>query len=137
MSYESWRESVRFTDEEIATQLERDAEVFERDGNTFMAHRYRHRAERVRIGRVCIYDVHRVFSALMKTCGIEGCGKKALYRSGNTGLCSAHRHIKDPYAMRRTIRLEACSEVIEKQTKAYDRVDRMRESYRKSKQARP
>ena len=131
-SYNRWRASVPFTDEQIAAKLEADAGLFRRDGNEFMASRLERRASQVRIGRVSKFDVGRVIDTLITSCAI--CGKKALYRSGSGGRCSTHRLVVDSYAMRRRVRLEARESDFEVNQKHYDKTSQMCERLRKSRQ---
>jgi hypothetical protein len=107
VSYQDWRAKVPFSNDEIASQLEADAEamslhpdVHPKAVSDFLA-----RAARVRSGYVYITDLRCVLGALIKTCEI--CGKKALYRTGSKGRCSAHRHVADAFAAARQARAEA------------------------------
>ncbi len=132
--YASWRKTVPFTDEQIATQLEADAALFARDGNDFMSRKYLWRAERVRAGHLSKYDVEKAWSALITTCSI--CGKKALYRAGSSGRCSTHRMVKDGFAVRRRMRIEMGESDHEQQDRQFDRLRAARERFHATATAR-
>lgn len=132
--YAEWRKTIPFTDEQIATQLEADAALFAKDGNDFMARKYLWRAGRVREGFVCTFDVHRVWSSLIKTCAI--CGKKALYRAGSSGRCSTHRLVKDSFALRRKLRLDRAAGEQSEIDRQFDRLSAARERFHAMANAR-
>lgn len=116
--YKEWRKTIPFTDEQIAAQFERDAEVFERNGVPFMARQRRYRAEQVRKGYLASRDLTVVLDALITNCEI--CGKKAHYRQGTFGRCSEHRMVQDQHVIVRKRRLERKGAVLEAKDKAFD-----------------
>jgi hypothetical protein len=104
MSYEQWRSTVPWTDEQIAAALEQEADSVE-VANAWLARRYRHHASRVMVGRLSLASLRVAIGRLVTACGI--CGKKALYITGSEGRCSAHRLIKSHAAAERSARVEA------------------------------
>ena len=95
--YDRWRRGIPFTDEEIAAQLDADAEALEATGDrgdAWLAKSRRWNASQARKGRLTREGLGLALDALVKTCAV--CGKKALYRLGTFGRCSAHRHVLEP-----------------------------------------
>lgn len=99
--YAAWRSTVRWTDEEIAQALDAMAS---RIDNAWLVGKYRRLAGYARGGRVSVVMVRLVVGELVKTCVV--CGKTALYRSGDTGMCRAHKSYVEPHAAARRRRLQ-------------------------------
>lgn len=124
--YQAWRESVGFSDEQIAAGLEKLAAELPPNAH-YMRNKYLDRAKRCREGRVSAADVATALPTVIEKCnvvehGVE-CGKKALYRQGSQGRCRAHKHILEAFTKSRLLRFAARSEMIEKMQRERDRRD--------------
>ena len=93
-SYDAWRATVPFTDDQIADAIEAEANDVV-SVNAFKARQYRFYADRCRAGFVSSRSLGMALGRLVKSCAI--CGRKALYRVGSNGRCSLHRDIKSGY----------------------------------------
>lgn len=89
-SYEAWRASVQFSNEQIADALARA--FADGPSNDFIEKRHRSAIAYVRTGHLTSKLLAIALPYLVTTCVV--CGKKALYRWGSTGRCRAHRDIK-------------------------------------------
>ncbi|OGI76483.1 hypothetical protein A3C67_00040 [Candidatus Nomurabacteria bacterium RIFCSPHIGHO2_02_FULL_42_19] len=84
--YDEWRKTIPYTDEDIAVALESFAK--EHPSRVLQAS-YKLYAEQVRGGKLMPRHYHVALDVLIKTCAL--CGRKALYRYGDSGRCSEHR----------------------------------------------
>lgn len=116
--YRRWRSTVPWDDETIALALESLAIEVEAE-NDFIAKRYRYFASRVRCGFLSKVSLAVALCVLVKTCAI--CGKKALYRQGNSGRCREHKYIQDQFALIKRKRLEDKGRDIGDEKKIEDR----------------
>lgn len=91
-SYQQWRSKFPWTDEQFAIELDVLAAAV-KEQSDFMHSRYVRLAELARAGRISAKIVSLCLGALIKTCSVAGCGKKALYRIGTEGRCSTHRMV--------------------------------------------
>jgi hypothetical protein len=117
--YKRWRDSIPFSDEQIAQVLNQEADRFARDGNGFMAARYRRSAQRVTKGRVYGHDVSFALPFLIKSCAI--CRKKALYRTAQEGRCREHRLIPSKRDAKRIKIIESRATAFEAQEKGWEK----------------
>lgn len=85
--YRAWRATIPFTDDAIATCLERLAQS--EAPNDYIAARYRHSAAYVRQGHLTRQILGQVLADLVAVCSL--CGRPALYRYGSHGRCRAHK----------------------------------------------
>jgi hypothetical protein len=106
--YDAWRKTLPWTDEEFAVACEEEAAQVEAT-NAYMARRFRYLAGRARLGRISRVILQLTMGRLIKSCF---CGRKALYRTGQEGRCSEHRHIPSGAAATRKARLEGKASVI-------------------------
>lgn len=103
MSYESWRETVPWTDAQIVSALREHTRTM---GNAFFAARINFWADHLeRTGRLTSKTFGFALPLLVKACAV--CGKTAHYRAGNIGMCRVHRDVKDIHAERKKLRLNA------------------------------
>ena len=123
--YREWRKTLPFTDEQMAAQFERDADAIAATSE-FLASRYRHRAQQVRKGYVSRADIRQVLNALITTCGVSGCQKRALYRVGHQGRCSTHRLVPEVKSQARRAWLDVKSREINAAVAAYDATEKSR-----------
>lgn len=118
--YKAWRATIPWTDEEIATQIEKNADAIVAANPTHNAYAItvlRQRAARVRLGRVSSRDISEVIGSLASECF---CGKKSLYRWGFEGRCSDHRMVKSEWHIEREKLYLARAESIKADTLRHD-----------------
>lgn len=97
MTFEEWRASIPFTDEQILSAFAEAAREY--GANSVKAgNRFEGFAASLREGRLSSVALRSVLPYLVKVCHV--CGKKALYRHGVLGACSAHRDTLRKVAMR-------------------------------------
>ena len=101
LGYQQWRATVPWTNEEIALALEATAAV---RAHEFTKQYWLTRAAAVRRDRVRNRDLAEALPFLIRRCAV--CGKRALYRSGNSGFCREHKYSKDVYAEAKRKRME-------------------------------
>lgn len=94
-SYDEWRASVPFTDDQIAAALEQCAVEQETLGHTFLSARYRRLADRAREGHVYSQSLRLALPLLVTHCAL--CDRKALYRRGTEGRCQIHKSVGTVY----------------------------------------
>jgi hypothetical protein len=118
--YKAWRATIPWTDEEIAAQIEKNADAIvaaNPNHNAYAITVLRQRAARVRLGRVSSRDISEVIGSLASECF---CGKKSLYRWGFHGRCSDHRMIKSEWQVEKEKLFRARSESITSDRLAHD-----------------
>ncbi len=99
--YYTWRSGIPFTDAqiEIAIRDEAAAQV------PFLKSRYERLADHLyKTGRLSSKMMAVAMHRLVKHCHV--CGKKALYRRGNTGTCREHRLVRDAVAVAHEARVQ-------------------------------
>ena len=101
-SYQAWRATFPWTDEEIACACDDAAAEAVTD---FMAARCLRAANAARAGFVTGRIIRFVLPRLITVCGV--CGGKALYRVGNCGRCLTHRLVRNAHVEARRQRCEA------------------------------
>jgi len=127
VTYERWRSEIPWTNEQIASGLDKEAE---RCGSEWVAQRYRWSAARLRAGvRLSGKALSAALPSLALVCDVEGCGKTALYRFGCEGRCRDHRHLVSLGVATRRARIEAASEVYESERVTADRLDKLRRAH--------
>jgi hypothetical protein len=110
-SYARWRATIPYTQEQIAAALLEAAEGLE-SLSPYVAEGYRRSAAWVtRTGRLYKAVLVKALAHLVKTCDVpdeagKPCGKKALYRAGTSGRCSAHRLVTNEWILARRRRME-------------------------------
>lgn len=90
-SYEDWRKSVPFTDEQIISALRRGLENLHHN-QWILDRATRHVEHFERTGRLSSKLLGYALPYLVERCGI--CGKTAHYRYGSAGRCKAHKDEK-------------------------------------------
>lgn len=118
--YKAWRATIPWTDEEIAAQIEKNADAIvaaNPNHNAYAITVLRQRAARVRIGHVSSRDISEVIGSLASECF---CGKKSLYRWGFHGRCSDHRMVKSEWHIEREKLYRARAESIASDRLAHD-----------------
>lgn len=88
-SYEEWRASIPWTDEEICAALEQYLERLPVERGFEAFHVRRHLERLRRTGRLGAFTLRAVLPLLITTCAV--CKRKAIYRHGCKGFCSYHR----------------------------------------------
>jgi hypothetical protein len=127
MSFESWRQTIPFSDAAIAGALRGAADE---TPNPFLRDRYRRWAGMVDDGHLAGFMLGTVLPRLIVTCAL--CGKKALYRYGAEGRCRAHKDARPDYALARSRRREARGAMFEAETTERDNTALARESLRRT-----
>ena len=84
--YDEWRKTIPYTDEDIIAALESFAEGHQSEALKVSCELY---IQQVRGGKLTPRHYHVALHTLVKTCAL--CGRKALYRYGDSGRCSEHR----------------------------------------------
>ncbi len=118
MSYQDWRATVPWTNDQIAAALEADAAVAP---NEYMRMKYQRLAEWVRSGRLSSKALSQALPRLVKVCAV--CQKVALYRMGNEGRCRAHKHVLSKPVVTRRIRNELSNADFQQKAKEKDARD--------------
>lgn len=98
ITFDEWRASIPFSNEQIAAALDRAAAESATHAPKTAA-KYQALAARLReTGRPWAQLVRAALPYLVTKCAV--CGKKALYRIEALGACSAHRDALRPLALR-------------------------------------
>lgn len=95
-TYESWRRTIPFTNEQIIAVFEEYLDNLEKSAgkrSASMVAWYRNEVNWLKkTGRLKAKVVAFVLPLMVKVCAV--CGKKALYRYGTEGRCSKHRDVR-------------------------------------------
>lgn len=99
-----WRKSLPWTDAQIIDAIDREADVWAAQGNSFMERRYRSLAEFTRrTGRITRNAIRHAAHVLVTTC--EFCHRTAIYRYGAVGRCREHKSIMSAHFAAKAIAL--------------------------------
>lgn len=127
-----WRATIPWTNEEIALALREAGANEPRD---FLRQRHERAAVRLlETGRLCSAVLALALPVLVRVCRM--CGKKALYRWGHEGRCSAHRDLRPQYIRERVTRLEDRQSDREQTSRTVDRLRRAHEEYQRLEASR-
>lgn len=101
-SYEDWRRNIPWTNEEIALALQESGAT---EPNDYMRRKRENAAAYLlRTQRLSSGILGLALPFLVRVCAV--CGKKALYRYGSEGRCSAHRDVQPGFFKEKRTRLE-------------------------------
>lgn len=116
--YHRWRASVPFTNDQIADAIIESRRAVPNQTEWFLR-RSEQLVAYVRAGGLSGKILGMALPFLVKVCGV--CGKKALYRRGPEGRCSAHKLVPGTFQRQFQQRKEAISGAIDEHWNSVDR----------------
>lgn len=132
--YASWRASIPFTDEDIASAIDAEAAALLASNRYHGAQTLTYVASRVRIGRVSGFAIRVAMDRLVTKCAL--CSKKALYRIGHEGRCSEHKTIRPGWAVVREANMDNRHIRAERMLADDDRIKVAAERFKRGRGAR-
>jgi|SRR5581483_5136499 len=128
-AYRRWRASVPWTNEQIAQAFEQlIANIPAQYADGYIVRGYQRCIDHARRGHITSRMLSIVLPLLVTTCAL--CGKKALYRRGNEGRCTAHKQVPERFSSARVARLERLRMAREQEIRVFDARDKARRSVR-------
>lgn len=120
-TYKAWRATIKWTDEQIAAALNEYADMMPAKAKYFGDVARLEAAYLLRTGSLSAAVLGKALNLLVRKCDI--CGRKALYRLGQKGRCSEHRHVPEHHTTAKQKRMDAKRVLYQNETERVNKID--------------